>query len=135
MGHTRRGSTRMIKCQKPKKERRDAAADKEAQKAAKAAVRSATRTMAKTSSLIFTLDQLLADKHLKMAPSFAVEPAKKALKSLQKVPQSVGGLHSLSGCGAFDVGANEELGLEVKAGTDAVALLSKMLETARKHAG
>ena len=91
-------------------------------------------SMAKTSSMICTLNLLLADKHLKMAPPFAVEPAKKALKSLQ-------GFHKQSEACIRSQGAelltwsNEELGLEVKAGTDAMALLSKMIETARKHAG
>jgi hypothetical protein len=101
---------------------------------ARANLRFATRTMAKTSSLVLTLKQQLADKNLKHVPEFAVTPAKKSYDLL------VGWL-STSEKAITKRGENmemdwtaEQLEAEAKQANERASLLAKMLETARKHA-
>ena len=90
--------------------------------------------MAKTSSLVLTLKQQLADKNIKHVPEFAVIPAKKSYDML------LGWLSTSEKC-ITRRGENvamtwtvEQLEAESKQANERAALLAKMLDTARKHA-
>ncbi len=90
--------------------------------------------MAKTSSLVLTLKQQLADKNIKHVPEFAVIPAKKSydmllgwLSTSEKCITKRGGSMEMTWTG-------EQLEVESKLAQERSALVAKMLETARKHA-
>ena len=90
--------------------------------------------MAKLSSLVLTLKQQLADKHLKNVPEFAVTPAKKSYDLLMGWLSTSEQCITKRGENVEMTWTAEQLEVESKQANERAALLAKMLETARKHA-
>ena len=134
------GSERKENNKKDKKNKKDdkaaAAADKLAKEravAAKAQLKLAQRTIAKLSPTLVMLKQLITDEHVKNVPAFAKDPAKRSIATLQDFVQKSEA--SVKQQGRFELGWDiSALEAESKSATERSALLSKMLETARKHA-
>jgi len=122
---------------KKKRQEKLAKATAKAEKAkaleTKAAMRLAARTLAKTGPLLAVMRTGFSDLHLKNVPKFAAEPAKKSLKLLEAVHDKAEACinsHGTSSC-SWTV---EQLDADCKLAAQNAALLTKMLETARKHA-
>jgi hypothetical protein len=115
-----------------KKRKKAAAMLKEKNRAAKASVRLATRTIAKTSAVFVTLRQGLADPHVKFVPSFAKDPAKKSLHTLENIVKKAEACIQSQGLSVC-TWTVEELDCDYKLAVQNSSLLTKMLDTARKH--
>jgi hypothetical protein len=119
---------------KGKKDKKDKGKKTSTPDPAKANIRFATRTMAKTSSLVLTLKQQLADKNVKNVPEFAVTPAKKSYDLLLGWLSTSEKCITKRGENVAMTWTGEQLEFESKQANERAALLAKMLETARKHA-
>ena len=96
-------------------------------------MRLARRTVAKTASILMTLRQHLADPHLKNVPSFAVGPGKQSLQLLEKYDTKAAECIKSRGEKLLDLTV-EQLDMGTKSAVERSALLSKLLDTARKFA-
>ena len=118
---------------KSTKSKDDKEKDKEKEKAIKASMRLAQRTVAKTASILMTLRQHLADPRLKNAPSFVVDPGKKSLQVLEKYHTKAAERIKSRGEKLLDLTV-EQLDMGTKSAVERSALLSKLLDAARKFA-